>query len=44
MTEAERLKFIEATLPTGMKQTLDAFSKLPDDQRKRIADNTPSRV
>jgi hypothetical protein len=44
LTEAERLKFIEATLPTGVKQMLDAFSALPDDQRKRIIDNSIKRL
>jgi hypothetical protein len=44
LTEAERLKFIEATLPTGIKQMLDAFSALPDDQREKIIDNSLKRL
>lgn len=36
MTEAERRKFIAATLPTGFRQTLEAFSQLPTDQRKQF--------
>ena len=44
MTEAERMKFIEATLPTGMKQTLDAFSKLPPERRKKIVDDSLKRM
>jgi hypothetical protein len=44
MTEAERLKFIEATLPTGFQQMMDAFSQLPDDQRKKIIDDSVKRL
>jgi hypothetical protein len=44
MTEAERLKFIEATLPTGFQQMLDAFSQLPDDKRKRLIDQSVKRL
>lgn len=44
MTEAERLKFIEATLPTGFQQMMDAFSQLPDDKRKRIIDQSVKRL
>src|ERR1700733_3063463 len=44
MTEAERLKFIEATLPTGFQQMMDAFSQLPDDKRKKIIDDSIKRL
>jgi hypothetical protein len=44
MTEAERLKFIEATLPTGVQQMMDAFSQLPDDKRKRFIDESLKRM
>jgi hypothetical protein len=44
MTEAERSQFIEATLPTGFKQMLDAFSQLPDDQRKKIIDDAVNKL
>jgi hypothetical protein len=44
MTEKEKLDFIDKTLPTGMKQMLDAYGKLPDDQRKRIVDNSLRRM
>jgi hypothetical protein len=44
MTEAERLKFIEATLPTGFQQMMDAFSQMPDDKRKRLIDQSVKRL
>ena len=44
MTEKEKLDFINKTLPTGMQQMLDAYSKLSDDQRKRIVDNSLKRM
>ncbi|HEV2694539.1 MAG TPA: hypothetical protein VG347_16720 [Verrucomicrobiae bacterium] len=44
MTEAERLKFIEATLPTGFKQMMDAFSQLSDDRRKKVIDDAMKRL
>ena len=44
MTDPEKLDFIDKTLPTGMKQMLDAYSNLPEDQRKRIVDNSLKRM
>jgi len=39
MTEQEKSEFIEATMPTGFKQMLNAFEQLPEDQRRKtIAD------
>lgn len=38
MTEAERGKFIEATLPTGFKQMINAFAEMPEAQRKGLID------
>ena len=40
MTEAEKSQFLEATLPTGFKQMINAFQQLPDDKRRRLIDNT----
>ncbi|MGE3311255.1 MAG: hypothetical protein AB7O66_14910 [Limisphaerales bacterium] len=33
MTDEERLRFIEATAPSGFRQMLTAFEKLPEDRR-----------
>ncbi|HTB82602.1 MAG TPA: hypothetical protein VK742_03020 [Candidatus Sulfotelmatobacter sp.] len=44
MTEKEKLDFINKTLPTGIQQMLDAYSKLSDDQRKHIVDNSLKRM
>jgi hypothetical protein len=44
MTEEERRKFIAATLPTGFQQTLQAFSELPPDQRKKFIDDSVQRL
>ena len=39
MTEQEKEQFIEATLPTDIKQMLDAFEKMPAEKRKKVVDN-----
>ncbi|HEV2331152.1 MAG TPA: hypothetical protein VGY56_20405 [Verrucomicrobiae bacterium] len=40
MTEDEKSQFVEATMPTGIKQMIDAFQQLPDEKRRRLIDNT----
>ena len=40
MTETEKGQFLEATLPTGFKQMINAFAQLPEDKRRRLIDNT----
>ncbi|HEV2318664.1 MAG TPA: hypothetical protein VGV18_02875 [Verrucomicrobiae bacterium] len=40
MTEQEKSQFIAATMPTGVKQMIDAFQQLPEDKRRRLIDNT----
>jgi hypothetical protein len=40
MTEDEKAQFIEATMPTGMKQMLTAFEQLPEDKRRQMIDDS----
>ncbi len=44
LTDAEKKKFIEKTLPAGFKQMLASFSQLPPDQRRKIIDNAVSNL
>jgi hypothetical protein len=38
MTDAEKEWFLEATMPTQIKQSLTAFESLPPDQRQKVID------
>lgn len=44
MTEEEKAAFIEATMPTGMKQMLASFEEMPEDKRQRAVDNAIKRL
>lgn len=44
MTDAETAEFIEATMPTGMKQMLTAFEELPPERRQRAVDNAIKNI
>ncbi|HKI68667.1 MAG TPA: hypothetical protein VKA67_03705 [Verrucomicrobiae bacterium] len=44
MTEAEKEQFVEATLPTGFKQMINAFQQLPEEKRQRLVDNAIKRL
>jgi hypothetical protein len=39
MTEGEREQFIEATLPTDVKQMIESFERMPDDKRKKTIED-----
>jgi len=39
MTDEEKARFIEATLPTGFKQMIGAFEQMPDDKRRKMIDD-----
>jgi len=44
MSEQEQADFIEATLPAGFKQVLNAFEDLPEAQRRRTIDDALKRL
>jgi hypothetical protein len=44
MTDAEKLWFVEQTLPSGVKQMLDAFEALPADKRRRAVEDSLKRL
>jgi hypothetical protein len=44
MTEEEKSQFIEATMPTGFKQTIEAFEKLPEEKRRKTIDDAIKRL
>jgi hypothetical protein len=39
MTEPEKEQFIEATMPTGFRQMINAFEQLPDEKRRKVIDD-----
>lgn len=39
MSDEEKAWFIEATLPTGFKQMINAFEQMPEEQRKKAIDD-----
>jgi hypothetical protein len=39
LTEEEKASFVEATMPTEIKQALIAFDHMPEDRRQHVIDN-----
>jgi len=39
MTEEEKTQFLEATMPTGIKQMIAAFEQLPEEKRRKTIDD-----
>src|SRR5206468_11167425 len=44
MTEEEKAAFIEATMPTGFKQLIASFEKLPEEKRRKTVDDAFKRL
>jgi len=44
MTEEEKGAFIEATMPSGFKQMINAFEQLPEDKRRKTIDDALKRL
>ena len=44
MTDAEKEWFLEATMPTQIKQSLTAYESLPPDQRQKIIDGALKNI
>ena len=44
MTEAEKVTFIELTMPTGFKQMLSSFEELPEERRRRAIGDALKRL
>ena len=44
MSEAEKGKFLDATMPTGFKQMLAAFEEMPVDKQKRAVDQAVKQM
>jgi hypothetical protein len=44
MTEDEKGRFLEATMPTGIKQMLNAFEALPPDKQQRMVNDAINQM
>ncbi|MEO6183821.1 MAG: hypothetical protein ABIP71_12115 [Verrucomicrobiota bacterium] len=44
MSEKEKGDFIEATLPSGFKQMINAFEQLPEEKRRKTVDDAMKRL
>jgi len=44
MTDTEKVRFLDLTLPTGMRQMMEAFNQMPPDRRKELVDQALAEV
>ncbi len=44
MTDEERARYLELTLPTGMKQMMEAFNQMPPERRKQIVNRAVNEL
>ena len=44
MTDEEKGRFIDATMPTGFKQMLSSFEQLPEEKRRKAVDDALRRL
>jgi hypothetical protein len=44
MTEAEKGEFLDATMPTGFKQSIAAFEQMPAEKRQRVVDQAVKQM
>jgi hypothetical protein len=44
MTDEEKSKFLEDTLPTGFKQMMSAFEEMPEDKRQKAINDAVRRL
>ncbi len=44
MSEQEKGEFIEATMPSGFKQMINAFEQLPEEKRRKTIDDAMKRL
>ena len=44
MTDAEKSEFVERTMPSGVKQMISSFEKLPEDKRRYAVTNAIAQM
>ena len=44
MTDAERARYLDLTLPSGMKNMMEAFNKMTPQKRKRVIDRAVTEL
>jgi hypothetical protein len=44
MTDAEKVEFLQSTLPVGVQQMISAFEQQPEEQRRKMVDDALQRL